>query len=111
MRSQNTISQLNSMVYVCPICFSLARITDALRVTGRGNIITQGTGCGGDHHDHRRYRADKHVPRQQELAIGVACGDLALVQSPEGLATTEVAAKLRERSPSVVHYSLHRFGL
>ena len=111
MRSQNTISQLNSLVYVCPICLSLARITDALRLTGKGNIIAPGTGCGGNHHDHRRYRADKHVPRQQELAIGIASGTLALVQSPEGLATTEVASKLRERSPSVVHYILHRFAL
>ena len=111
MRSQNTITQLNSVVYVCPICLSLARITDALRVTGKGNIIAPGVGCGGNHHDHRRYRADKHVPRQKELAIGIACGSLALVQSPEGLATTEVATKLRERSPSFVRYTLRRFTL
>ena len=110
-RSHNTFTQLNSMLFVCPTCLSLARITDALRVTGKGNIIPIGAGCGGNHHDHRRYRQDKHMPLQQERAFGLACGDFTLVQSPEGVATTEVASKLRARSPSFVRYTLRRFAL
>ena len=110
-RSHNTFNQLNSLLFVCPICQSLARITDALRVTGTGNLITLGAGCGGNHHDYRRYRPDKHLPHQHEYATGLACGDLALVHSPEGLITTEVVAQLRELSPTIVKYTLHRFGM
>ena len=106
--SQDVIAQLNNLIFVCPICLHLARVTDAARLTGQDQIIAPGTGCSGNHHDGRRYRADKHLPILTKHIQAIAEGTMTLVRSPHGMQTSELAKRLRPKPNSSLQATLKR---
>ena len=99
-KSKHTLRQLHKLLFVCPTCAGLVRVTDAVGKAGKGNVVRIGTGCGGPGH-HKKVELKRYNARQTKHAQGLRDGVLHLIPSVVGLLTSEIAEAAKAVPPKV----------
>ena len=99
-RSKQTLGQLHKLLFVCPTCAGLVRVTDAARIAKKGNVVKHGMGCGGPGH-HKKFEPQRYAERQAKHARGLRDGVNHLIPSVVGLLTCEIAEAAQAVPPKV----------